>query len=155
MLMKWLIVDSVQPCEAHSLGLAVHRLSHKYLLRVWEGTKKRKKIIMIINIKKQWNNNYACGPSGVLTWATLCGVRHASLEVTFLCVRPTDCVGTFRIVRWKGSSQWAGRRRFFTSETVLLVSPDRDSRRGLLKLSKARGCLYLSACEPRVVSGSD
>lgn len=33
----------------------------------------------------------------------LCRVRHASSEVTFLCTRPTDCVGTFRIVRWKES----------------------------------------------------
>lgn len=40
MLMKWLIVDSVQPCEAHTLGLAVHRLSRKLLLRVRGGRKK-------------------------------------------------------------------------------------------------------------------
>lgn len=52
MLMKWLIVDLVQPCEARSLGLAVRRLSHKRLLRVQRG-EKGKKVIMIINIKKQ------------------------------------------------------------------------------------------------------
>ena len=52
--MKWLIVDSVQRCEAHSLGLAVHRLSHKRPSRVWGGGGWGEgKIIMIINIKKQ------------------------------------------------------------------------------------------------------
>lgn len=85
--------------------------------------------------------------------AVLC----ASSEVTFFCACPQIVLELFffSIERWKGSQQWAGRRQFFTSETALLVSPDRDSRRGPLKLSKARGCLYLSACEPGVVSGSD
>lgn len=58
-----------------------------------------------------------------------CGAHGASSEVTFLC--PAELAAELFPgvrVRWKWSSQWAGRRRFFTSETVLLVSPNRDSR---------------------------
>lgn len=90
----------------------------------------------------------------------LCSARHAGSEVTFLCACPTDCSG-------------GGGGNFQDSETerrlaagwpaaishlrsiLACQSRQRDSRRGPLKPSKARGCLYLSACEPTVVSGSD
>lgn len=49
MLMKWLIVDAVQPGESHSLGLAVHRLSQRRLSRVPGGGDG---VIRTINIKK-------------------------------------------------------------------------------------------------------
>lgn len=59
----------------------------------------------------------------------LAGQHGSSSEVTFLSLLElaAELFPGVR-VRWKWSSQWAGRRRFFTSETVLLVSPNRDSR---------------------------
>lgn len=81
-------------------------------------------VIKTINIEKAPKQN----KKKTITIHIGSGALLANSEMTFLC--PSELSAELFPgvhVRWKLSSQWAGRWRFFTSETVLLVSPNRDS----------------------------